>query len=265
MADRMTADAVLNLERSGRVATIAMNRPKARNALDRELLAALASAVAEVGNDPEIRAVILTGSGGSFCAGADLKKAMSEGMGIDMSARIDEFHAVIRAIAAARQPFVAAIDGAAVGFGADLALGCELRVMSTRAYLQEKFVNIGLMPDGGGTFLLPRLVGTGIAFEALLFGDPIDAEKAARLGLANEVVAPEELAATAMARAQRIAAGPPLAIAAIKRAVRAGLEGGLDHALAREKAGQLELLRSQDLLVGVAAWMSGTTPEFKGA
>src|SRR5687768_14952702 len=163
----------LQIERRGRVAILAMNRPQSRNALDRELIAALTRGLAETTADPEVRAVVLTGSGGSFCAGADLKKAMSEGMDGDLSTRVEEFHAIIRAIVSAPQPFVAAIDGAAVGFGADLALACELRVMSTRGYLQEKFVNIGLMPDGGGTFWLPRLVGIGRAFELLMLGSKV--------------------------------------------------------------------------------------------
>lgn len=254
----------LTIERRGKVAILAMNRPQSRNALDRELIAALTSGIASIADDPEVRAVILTGSGGSFCAGADLKKAMSDGLDGDLSTRVDEFHAIIRAIVSARQPFVAAIDGAAVGFGADLALACELRVMSTRAYVQEKFVNIGLMPDGGGTFWLPRLVGIGRAFELLMLGRKLESAEALSLGIANRVVEPEALGDAAMELASALADGPPLALAAIKRAVRAGLGGTIDDALAREKQGQLELLRSQDLLAGVLAWMQGKKPEFNG-
>lgn len=241
-----------------------MNRPAAKNSLDPALLSALTVALGQVGADAEIRAIILTGSGGSFCAGVDLKKAISEGIGGDMSGRVDEFHAVIRAIIGAAKPVVAAIDGAAVGFGADLALACDLRVMSTRGYLQEKFVQIGLMPDGGGTFWLPRLVGVGRAMEFLMLGTKIEAEQALALGIVNRVVAPEGLDDAAMALAQSLAEGPPLALAAIKRAVRAGLDDTLGDALGREKTGQLELLRSQDVMAGVLGWMSGTKPEFTG-
>ena len=254
----------LVIERRGRVAILAMNRPQSRNALDRELIAALTGALATITGDPEVRAVVLTGSGGSFCAGADLKKAMSDGIDGDLSTRVEEFHAIIRAIVSAKQPFVAAIDGAAVGFGADLALCCELRVMSTRGYVQEKFVNIGLMPDGGGTFWLPKLVGIGRAFELLMLGRKVESAEALALGLANRVVEPEALGDAALELATALAEGPPLALAAIKRAVRAGMNGTIDDALAREKAGQLELLRSQDLLAGVLAWMQGKKPEFNG-
>lgn len=254
----------LLIERRGKVAILTMNRPQSRNALDRELLAALTSGLAGIKDDPDVRAVVLTGSGGSFCAGADLKKAMSDGLDGDLGTRVDEFHAVIRAIVSARQPFVAAIDGAAVGFGADLALCCELRVMSTRGYVQEKFVNIGLMPDGGGTFWLPRLVGIGRAFELLMLGRKVEATEALSLGIANRVVEAETLLDNALELATSLAEGPPLALAAIKQAVRAGMGGTIDDALARERAGQLELLRSQDLLAGVLAWMQGKKPEWSG-
>jgi len=241
-----------------------MNRPAAKNSLDPSLLEALTAVLADVSADREIRAIVLTGSGGSFCAGADLKQAMAQGIGGDMSTRVDEFHAVIRALVGAPQPIIAAIDGAAVGFGADLALACDLRIMSSRGYLQEKFVQIGLMPDGGGTFWLPRLVGIGRAMELMMLGTKIDAAQALALGLTNRVVAPEELEAAAGALAQQLADGPPLAIAAIKRAVRAGLADSLDNALGREKASQLELLRSQDVMAGVLGWMQRTKPEFSG-
>jgi enoyl-CoA hydratase/carnithine racemase len=261
---RHVEDQPLVVTKASRVATLAMNRPAAKNSLDPSLIAALTAALADVSADPEIRAIVLTGSGGSFCAGADLKQAMSQGIGGDMSTRVDEFHALIRGIVGAPQPVVAAIDGAAVGFGADLALACDLRIMSSRGYLQEKFVQIGLMPDGGGTFWLPRLVGIGRAMELMMLGTKIDSEHALALGLTNRVVAPDELAASAQALATQLADGPPLALAAIKRAVRAGLADTIDGALAREKASQLELLRSQDVMAGVLGWMSGKKPEFAG-
>ena len=248
----------------GYVAVLAMNRAAAKNSLDPALLAALTAAFTQAGSDPETRAIILTGSGGSFCAGADLKKAMAEGLGGDNAPRIEEFHDLIRAVVGAPQPVIASIDGAAVGFGADLALACDLRVMSTRGYIQEKFVHIGLMPDGGGTFWLPRLVGIGRAMELLMLGTKVEAEQALALGLVNRVVAPDELDSTAQALAESFAQGPPLAIAAIKRAVRAGLDDTLGDALAREKAGQLGLLHSQDTMTGVMAWMQGRKPEFSG-
>ncbi|MBX7083887.1 MAG: enoyl-CoA hydratase/isomerase family protein [Nannocystaceae bacterium] len=243
---------------------LTLDRPSARNSLDRELLQALREALHAAAADAQVRAIILTGSGGSFCAGADLKKAMSEGLGDGMDARIDEFHAVIRALVETPQPVVAAIDGAAVGFGCDLALACDLRIASSRAYLQEKFVQIGLMPDGGGSFTLARLVGVGRALQLLLLGERVEADALVGLGLATAVVEPDALPQAALELATRLADGPPLALRAIKRAVRQGQDGTIEDALAREKAGQLALLRSEDVMNGVFAWMQGRKPEFKG-
>lgn len=260
----MDTSSPLLARRDGPVATLVLNRPESRNALNRELVRALGAALAEVAGDPDVRVVVLTGSGESFCSGADLKSAMGESGDVEMSQRVDEFHAMIKTITHAAKPFIAAIDGAAVGFGADLALACDLRVMSNRGYLQEKFVKIGLMPDGGGSFWLPRLVGLGRALEYLMLGTKIEAAHALELGLVNRVVVPEELETTAAALAAELAQGPPLALTAIKTAVRESAKGGIDEALAREKAGQLGLLASQDLMEGVLAWAQRRDPEFKG-
>jgi enoyl-CoA hydratase/carnithine racemase len=254
----------LLVERDGAVAILTLNRPTTRNALNRELVVALGRALASAAEDADVRAVVLTGSGGSFCSGADLRSAMTEVGDGDMGQRIDEFHAMIRAIVSAPKPFVAAVDGGAVGFGADLALACDLRVLSTGGYIQEKFVKIGLMPDGGGTFWMPRLVGLGRALEFLMLGTKIEARQAAELGLANRVVSPSELGSTARALAGELAKGPPLAYAEIKQAVQVAAHGGIDDALAREKAGQVRLLASQDLMEGVLAWAQRREPTFRG-
>ena len=258
------SDSPLLLGREGAVATLTLNRPGTRNALNRELVLALSGALKDVAGDPQVRAVVLTGSGKSFCSGADLRSGMSEVADLAWDVRIDEFHSMIHAIVRAPKPFVAAVDGAAVGFGADLALACDLRVLSSDGYLQEKFVKIGLMPDGGGTFWMPRLVGLGRAFEYLMLGTKIDAPLALELGLANRVVTPEELLPNAGALAQELAKGPPLALRAIKDAVRESFRGTVEDALAREKQGQIALLNSKDMLEGVMAWAQRREPEFKG-
>ncbi len=252
------------VERSGSVATLTLNRPSTKNALNPELVAALGEAVPSVSRDSSVRAVVLTGAGGAFCSGADLKAGLAGGANEEVGTRLDRMHDVVRAIVSAPVPFVAAVDGAAVGFGCDLALACDLRVLSTRGYLQEIFVKIGLMPDGGGTFWVPRLVGLGRAMEYLMLGTRIDAALAREVGLANRVVDPERLPTAAAELALELAKGPPLAIAKIKRAVREGAAGGIDDALAREKAHQLELLRTEDLAEGVMAWAQRRSPEFKG-
>lgn len=260
------SDDVLLIERDGPVAVLTLNRPRARNALDPALVEALGVGLEAAAEDASVRAVVLTGSGGSFCAGADLKAAMSSGMGAfeRLDTAIDGYHRMIRAIVGAPKPFLAAVDGAAVGFGCDLALACDLRVLSAEAYLQEKFVKIGLMPDGGGTFWLPRLVGLGRAMEFLLLGEPIAAEQALSVGLANRIVPAERLREEALALAHRLAQGPPLAFAEIKRSVRASLGGTVDTALALEKKGQVRCLSSNDCIEGVSAWMQKREPAFQG-
>ena len=256
-------ESVLLVERDGPVATLVMNRPKTLHALDPELLQGLSRALHEAASDPGVRAVVLTGSGNAFCSGADLKGALADlDEGADLGPRIAQFHALIHAIVHAPKPFIAAVRGPAVGFGADLALACDLRVLSHDAYLQEKFVSIGLMPDGGGSFWLPRLVGMGRALEYLLLGTRIDAALALDLGLANRVVGDALVEAAALAK--KLAEGPPLALAAIKRAVRDSALGGIDEALLREKAGQTTLLGSEDFREGVAAWSAKRPAQFRG-
>ena len=257
-------DPVLLVDRAGAVATLTLNRPSTKNALNPELATALAKAIPEVATDRSVRAVVLTGAGGAFCSGADLKAGMTGGGEQNLGAVLDELHGVIRAIVRAPKPFVAAVDGAAVGFGCDLALACDLRVLSTRAFLQEIFVKIGLMPDGGGTFWVPRLVGLGRAMEYLMLGTRIDAALAREVGLANRVVESEALGAEAASLAEQLAKGPPLAHERIKRAVREGFAGTIDQALDREKKSQLELLASTDLMEGVMAWAQRRDPQFKG-
>jgi len=258
------ADPVLLLDRDGPVATLTLNRPSTKNALNPELVSALQETIPKVASDPEVRAVVLTGAGGAFCSGADLKSGMTSSDDAPVGARLEQLHVVLRAIVHADKPFVAAVDGAAVGFGCDLALACDLRVLSTRAYLQEIFVKIGLMPDGGGTFWVPRLVGLGRAMEYLLLGTRIDAALAREVGLTNRVVEPERLTAEAAELAGLLAKGPPLAQARIKRAVRESFSGTIDDALDREKKSQLELLVSSDLMEGVMAWAQRREPKFQG-
>jgi len=261
----MSEDLLL-LERSETIAVLTLNRPKTKNALDTALVEALGGALRRVADDPAVRVVVLTGAGGAFCAGADLKAGLGDNPDLagGLDAALDRYHAMIRSIVGAPKPIIAMVDGPAVGFGCDLALACDLRVLSTGAYLQEKFVKIGLMPDGGGTFWLPRLVGLGRAMEIILLGEPVDAERALALGIANRVVTPASLRHETMSLAENLAKGPPLAFAEIKRAVRAGLGGTIDTALDAEKQGQLRCLRSGDCTEGVTAWMQKREPDFQG-
>lgn len=257
---------VLVEERDGAVAVLTLNRPRAKNALNFALLNALAEGLVAAAQAPEVCAILVTGNGGAFCAGADLKSAMAEVQGNfgALETAVDKYHAIIRAIVGAPKPVIAAVDGPAVGFGCDLALACDLRIATTEAYFQEKFVKIGLMPDGGGTFWLPRLVGLARAMELMLTGEAVPGPRAMEMGLVNRVVAPASLKDEALALARSLSKGPPLAFAEIKAAVRAGFGGTIDQALDREKAGQLKCLVSSDCMEGVMAWMEKREPSFTG-
>jgi enoyl-CoA hydratase/carnithine racemase len=242
-----------------------MCRPDARNALTRPILERLTAVVDGAAHDAEVRCVVLAGAAGHFCAGADIRRTVADDPAAleNLGAYLDMFHGLIRAIVHCPKPTIASLDGAAVGFGADMALACDLRVAATSAYVQEKFINIGLMPDGGGTFWLPRLVGTARAMKAMLLSDKLEAKDLDALGLLVACVPPERLREATMHLAERLEKGPPLAHAALKSAVYGSL-GDLEEALRREREGQIRLLASQDFLEGVSAWAQKREPEFRG-
>lgn len=252
-------------ERVGKSLIVAINRPEARNSLTLPVIESIAAAFNSASKDASIRCVVLTGTGGHFCAGADLRRTFQDDPNLleHLDDYMDKFHAVIHSIVRCPKPTVAMMDGCAVGFGADMALACDLRVAATSAYLQEKFVNIGLMPDGGGTFWLPRLIGTARAMKAMLLGDKLEASALNELGLLASIVAPEKLREEALAIAARLEAGPPLAYAELKRSVYASW-GDIEAALKREREGQLKLLRSQDAIEGIMAWSQKRAPDFQG-
>ncbi len=255
----------LLVESIGATRVVTIRRPHTRNALTRGLLRAMTGAIDSAARDPSVRCVVVTGAGEHFCAGADLRQSFIEDPDLldHVELYMDDFHGLIRAVVRCDRPTIAMVDGAAVGFGADLAFACDLRVMSTRAYVQEKFVRIGLMPDGGGTFWLPRLLGTARAMQMILLAEKVDAVELHRLGVTVEVVEHDRLRDAALAVARRIEAGPPLAHAAIKRALYASL-GDVEEALRREREGQLALLRSRDASEGVAAWLEKRDARFEG-
>jgi enoyl-CoA hydratase/carnithine racemase len=250
-----------------RVRWIALHRPASKNGLTVEINQRMLAAIDEVARDRSIRAVVLTGEGGAFSSGLDLKAAAT--LGSAGPEAIEEqmtrwFHGLIRAIRRCDRPVIALVDGPAVGFGCDLALACDLRLGTPRARFGEVFIKRGLMPDGGGTFHLPRLVGLGVALDLLFTGDVVEAEDARRLGLLSRIVPVETARVDTLAFAQRIAAGPPRVHAWIKRAVYGALDGTLDDALAVEAKGQLELLRSRDFMEGVMAFFEKRPPKFTG-
>jgi 2-(1,2-epoxy-1,2-dihydrophenyl)acetyl-CoA isomerase len=261
----MTMGEVVLVETVGATRVVTINRPEARNALTRAVILGATLAFEQASADAAVRCVVLTGAGGHFCAGADLRANIMEDpqMMDHLEEHMDEFHGLVKALIRCPKPTIAMMDGAAVGFGADLAFACDLRVASSRAYAQEKFVKIGLMPDGGGTFWLPRLVGTARAMQMILLAEKVEAAELRALGVVARVVEPETLRESTLAIARTLEAGPPLAHAAIKRALYAGW-GNVEDALRREREEQLRLLRSNDVMEGVMAWMQKRDPSFQG-
>lgn len=256
----------LRVHDDDRVRWIAIHRPATRNGLTLELNAALIAAIEGAAAQPDLRVVVLTGEGGSFSSGLDFKSAMaSTAGGGDLGDHLDRlFHGLIRAIRRCEKPVIALVDGPAAGFGCDLALACDLRVGTARTRFGEIFIKRGLMPDGGGTFHLSRLIGLGNALDMLLTGDMVEIDEARRLGLVSRVFPVETAAADTMTLARRIANGPPRVHAHIKRAVYGALDGTLENALAVERNGQLELLRSRDFVEGVSAFLEKRDPRFTG-
>ncbi len=245
---------------------ISLHRPASKNGLTIEVNSAIIGALGGAAELPAIRVVVLTGSEGNFCSGLDLKAAMSNPSSMeDMEPNMRKyFHGMIRAVQAVDKPVIALVDGAAVGYGCDLALACDLRIGTERTKMGEVFSRRGLMPDGGGTFFLPRLVGVGKALELMFTGDVIDAAEALRIGLINRQVESAGAEAETRALAERLAAGPPLVLAAIKRAVHKALSSTLDEALEAEVEGQMKLIRSKDFFEGVTAFFQKRAPVFIG-
>jgi 2-(1,2-epoxy-1,2-dihydrophenyl)acetyl-CoA isomerase len=246
------------------LATLTLNRPDALNALTVPMKQELLAALRRVERDAAVRAVILTGAGRAFCAGQDLRERLQPGaapLGVEVRER---YNPIIRAMRALPKPIVAAINGVAAGAGASLAMASDLRVASEAASFALAFGRVGLVPDSGATWFLPRLVGGTRAAELALLGDPMSAADALRLGLVGRVVPAEQLATEARSVAARLAAGAPRAIALTKRALNATWERDLDAALDYEAQLQDIAGRTKDHAEGLAAFMEKRQPRFTG-
>lgn len=257
-------DALL-VSRTEGVTTLTLNRPQVRNAVDGPTMSALHDALRAC-DDDGTRVIVIAGAGGAFCAGADIAAALSANITPAEGYRIltEHYAPVFRAIKGSPWPVIAAVDGAAAGLGCDLALACDLRLCSERARFAELFIKVGLVPDGGGTWSLPRLVGLGRAMEMMLTGERVDAAEALRIGLANKVYPTDTFAAEVAAYAARLAAQAPLALTRSKRAMLDALSLTFDEAMAREAAAQLEIFNSEDGFEGFLAFLEKRPPRWKG-
>lgn len=260
-----TSTDTLLVERHDKVTVLTINRPEVKNAVDNVVMPAIREALAEA-TDDGTRCVVLTGAGGSFSSGADIKKAVANGMTPDStySMLTDVYGPTLKAIRSYPYPVIAAVDGFAAGIGCDMALACDIRLCSQQARFSELFIRVGLIPDGGGTYLLPRLVGTGRALEMMFTGMDLDAETAVQIGLANRVFATETFMEEVIKYAANISRQSPAALRLGKQAVQLSLNSGYDEALAREAEYQREILYGEDGIEGFLAFAQKRAPEWKG-
>lgn len=258
----------LQVTLEGHVATLMLDRPEAMNALDPQTLGELDAAFERLEQDPQVRVLILTGSGTrAFCAGADLKKTVPGTEQAQDAAAADAGAAgaqSFREAMTAGKPIVCAINGYALGGGLELALACDVRIAVPTARFGLPEVRIGSIPGGGGTQRLPRAIGASDALLLLLTGDQIDAAEALRIGLISRVVAADALMEHARSIAARIAANGPLSVRAVKQLVHQGANLPLPEALAAEQAAFRRLYHSQDRLEGRLAFAQKRAPVFRG-
>jgi len=249
------------------ILTITLNRPDRLNAFIGHMRRDLAEALEHAGSDRNVRVVIITGAGRAFCAGGDvtfMAELMKRRDAEEFSRIMGAGRRVILAIRQMTKPVIASINGPASGAGFNLALACDLRIASSDATFSQSFAKVGLHPDWGGSYFLPRLVTPNKACEMFFLGDSIDAEEAARLGLVNQVVAPEELETTTMQLAERLRAAPPIALAAAKHAVYMSQAAELEEMLRYETEVQLRCFDSDDGHEGVQAFLEKREPKFTG-
>lgn len=257
-------------EDRGHVRWITLNRPEAMNAITGEMLGELNEAFKAADDDPHVRVVVLTGAGRAFCAGLDLKQAAAgEGIGGAGLASAGARHYSTREICTVTlqrmdKPVIAAINGAAAGYGLDLALGCDMRLMSESAVLMPGFAKMGVVPESGGTWYLPRLLGWAKACEVSMLGDPLRAEAAEAYGLVNKAVPAAEFDAVTTAWAEKVAANAPLAITEMKRLFRHGQTQDFESHSHHVLMSVLNLFKSEDFGEGVRSFVEKRPPDFKG-
>lgn len=252
----------------GHVATLTLNRPDRLNAISMPMLERLSELLVQCDRDPQVRAIVLTGAGRGFCAGLDLKDlAAGKNIGSEGSlgsARFDLRSAPPIVLHGVDKPTICALNGAAAGYGMDLALGCDIRIASDKAKIAPGFAKRGVLPESGGTWLLPRLVGWAKACEIAFSGRTLLAPECLELGLVNRVVPHDLFEKEVRALADEIANNAPLAVQAIKRMMRLGLEDSFESNVHQVYLQLLPLFRTRDFQEGVKAFLEGRAPNFEG-
>ena len=247
------------------IATLTLNRPEARNALDMTMRRELEESLARLAGDPQVRVLVVRGAGEHFCAGGDVKFMRDNPMtAAEGQARVEAINRAILELARFRTPTIAMVDGAAAGAGCNLALACDLVLASDRARFGEMFARIGLIPDAGGTYFLPRRVGLARAKELVFTGDIIDAREAERIGIVNRVVAPDEFEAAVSDWAHKLAAKSPVLMRMGKDAIYRQMDMAFEDALDYLRAQLTIAFSTEDIQEGVKAFFEKRDPEWTG-
>ena len=255
----------LLVTRDAGVTTFTINRPQVRNAVDGPTMTALRAGIEACETDGT-RVIVITGAGGAFSSGTDIAVALQSDASPDDAYAVltETYGPALRAIRGSSWPVIAAVDGMAAGLGCDIALACDLRLVSERGAFAELFIRVGLVPDGGGTWSLPRLIGTGRALELMWTGRTVAATEALQIGLANAVLPTETFEDAVQQYAARIAQQAPLALQAGKRAVYSNLDSTFAEALEREAEYQRQIFGSEDGFEGFRAFAEKRPPVWKG-
>ncbi|MFN2582405.1 MAG: enoyl-CoA hydratase-related protein [Candidatus Dormibacteria bacterium] len=252
-------------ERADRILTLTLNRPHRLNAVTPQLLTALTTALRAAESDDGVRAVLITGAGRAFCSGLDLRAASEDGASsVDVRRALREYYGpAIKTMRALPKPVIAAVNGPAAGAGFSLALAADLRIASESATFVQAFVRIGLVPDAGSTYFLPRLVGPARAAELMMLGETVDARRAQDIGLVSRVVPDNELLATALGIATQLANGPR-SLAFIKEALALSSSNDLEGQLEVEERLQEAAVGTSDFYEGIGAFLEKRAPRFSG-
>lgn len=255
----------ISISKQEGIATIILNRPDKLNAICPELVTDLINAIDEIGRDDEVRSVLLTGAGRAFCAGGDVASLLSSTDNpIELMENSRQGAQIITGMRTMPKPWVAAVNGPAIGAGCNLALGCDIIIAARNASFSQAFVNLGLHPDTGGVYLLTRLVGTARACELIFTGKMIGADDAEKIGLINQVVPEDQLENTARKMALHLATGPSKAIGMAKTTIYQGMTMDMASVLEAEVRAASLSIATEDAKEGIKAILEKRKPEFKG-
>jgi 2-(1,2-epoxy-1,2-dihydrophenyl)acetyl-CoA isomerase len=264
--DQAKSSVVLE-ERSGAVMTLRLNRAQKLNALNPEMGRELVQAVLRASDDKEIRAIVITGAGKAFCAGGDLellRDVRNRNASRELESLLVAGKELCLAISTTTKPVIAAVNGPAAGGGMNIALACDMRIASDQARFAESFANIGLYPDFGGTYFLPRIVGLALAAELFYTAETLSAEDALRLGIVNRVFPVAQFELEVRKITESLAAAPPIAFRDVKRTILADDRKTLEEKLDEEIRLQIHCFESQDCLEGLNAFFEKRKPSFRG-